>query len=247
MTFSPEQKRTIIVTGSSRGLGREIAIKFGKTGNRIAVTYLTREGEAAAVAEDIVRAGGESLLFHLDVRKTRDVDAMMDEIARQWGTVDVLVNNAGMTRDGLLLRMTEQDWDNVIETNLAGPFHCIRAVSSIMSKQRQGHIINISSIVGVQGREGQANYASSKAGLIGLTRTCAQELGRFNVKVNAVLPGYISTEMGDAISDAMRDRILNENALARVSDPREVAEFIYHLSSMDNVSGQVFNLDSRVL
>lgn len=247
MTASPVHKRTVIVTGSSRGLGKEIALYFGRTGCKVAITYLSREKEADAVVKEILGAGGEALSFCVDVRKAREVDAMTDEIVRQWGAVHVLVNNAGLTRDGLLLRMTEQDWDDVIGTNLTGPFHCIRAASGIMAKQRYGHIINIASIVGVRGREGQANYSSSKAGLIGLTRTCAQELGRFNIKVNAVLPGYIPTDMGDAISDAMRDRILKENALARVSDPREVAGFISHLSRMENVSGQIFNLDSRVL
>jgi 3-oxoacyl-[acyl-carrier protein] reductase len=143
--------------------------------------------------------------------------------------------------------MTEQAWDDVLKTNLTGPLHCIRAASRIMSRQRRGHIINISSIVGLQGREGQANYASSKAGLIGLTKTCAQELGQHNIKVNAVLPGYIHTGMGGVLSGANRDRILRDNVLGRSSDPREVAEFIYQLSLMDKVSGQVFNLDSRVL
>lgn len=247
MTVTSVYKRVIIVTGSSRGLGKEIALQFGKAGNRIAVTYRSREEEAAAVAQTITRAGGEALLFRVDVRQTREVDAMMNEIVRQWGAIDVLVNNAGMTRDKLLLRMAEQDWDEVIESNLTGPFHCIRAASKTMSEQRHGHIVNIASIVGVQGREGQANYSSSKAGLIGLTRACAQELGQFNIKVNAVLPGYIPTDMGGAISDARRNRVLNENALARASSPQEVAEFIYHLSQMNNVSGQIFNLDSRGL
>ena len=172
---------------------------------------------------------------------------MVHDAVKRWGTVDVLINNAGITRDGLVLRMPEEDWDDVINTNLSGPFHCIRAASGIMTKQRRGHIISIASVVGVQGREGQANYSASKAGLIGLTKACAKEFGPWNINVNAVLPGYIPTDMGDTISDTVLERILKENALNRISDPKEVAEFIYHLSLMKNVSGQVFNLDSRIL
>jgi 3-oxoacyl-[acyl-carrier protein] reductase len=143
--------------------------------------------------------------------------------------------------------MTEKDWDDVVDTNLSGPFHCIRAAAQSMINQRSGHIINISSIVGLQGREGQANYSSAKAGLIGLTKAAARELGSFNIKVNVVLPGYLPTDMGSSISDTVHARILKENALGKASDPGEVADFIYHLSLMNNVSGQVFNLDSRIL
>ncbi len=240
-------KRVIVVTGASRGLGREIAATFGRAGDRIVVNYLNREQDAAFVVELILRAGGEAFLFKADVRISGEVEAMMTETAKRWDTIDVLVNNAGVTKDGLLLRMPEHDWDCVLDTNLTGAFHNIRAASKIMAKQSNGHIINISSIVAVQGREGQANYSSSKAALIGLTKACAKELGRFNIKVNAVLPGYVPTEMGGNVSNAILDRVLHENVLARVSDPKEVAAFIYHLSQMHNVSGQVFNLDSRVL
>ena len=241
------KKRTIIVTGASRGLGREIAVRFGKSGSRVVVNYLSRKTEAADVAEVIAQAGGEAMLFQADIGKAHEVDAMMLAATRKWKTIDVLVNNAGMTKDGLLLRMSEQNWDMVINTNLTGPFYCIRAASALMSRQRCGHIINISSIVGAQGREGQANYAASKAGLIGLTRACAIELGGFNISVNAVLPGYMPTDMGSSASGAIRERVLKENALQRISDPIEIAEFIYQLSLMNNVSGQVFNLDSRIV
>jgi 3-oxoacyl-[acyl-carrier protein] reductase len=178
---------------------------------------------------------------------TDEADAMMQAAVNRWGAVDVLINNAGITRDGPVLRMQEKDWDDVITTNLSGPFHCIRAASGIMTKQRRGHIISLASIVGEQGREGQANYSASKAGLIGLTRACAKEFGPWNINVNAVLPGYIPTDMGDTISNTVLDRILKENALHRVSDPKEIAEFMYRLSLMKNVSGQVFNLDSRII
>jgi len=242
-----EHKRVVIVTGASRGLGREIALKFGRAGDRVVVNYVSRDQEAAAVVDEILRAGGEAVSCRADVRIPDEVGTMIDETAKRWGALDVLVNNAGITKDRLMLRLPEQDWDSVLDTNLTGAFYCIRAAARIMSGRRKGHIINISSIVGVRGREGQASYAASKAGLIGLTKTAARELGGFNIKVNAVLPGYLPTEMGGRISDAIYERVLQENTLNRVSDPREVAEFIHHLSLMNNVSGQIFNLDSRIL
>jgi 3-oxoacyl-[acyl-carrier protein] reductase len=243
----PIRKRVVVITGASRGLGKEIALTFGRAKDRVVVNFLDRKGDAAAVSEEISRVGGDAFLFRADVKSADEVYAMIAETISRWGGIDVVVNNAGITKDGLLLRMPEQDWDNVFETNLKGPFHTIRSASEIMMKQRRGHIINISSIVGLQGRAGQANYSASKAGLIGLTKAAAKELGRFNIKVNAVLPGYIPTDMGDKVSDVVHDRILQDNALNRASDPGEVADFIYHLSLMNNVSGQVFNLDSRVV
>lgn len=240
-------KRAVIITGASRGLGRETALRFGRAGDRVAVNYLKHEAGAKEVVDRIAQSGGEAFACRADVRNAADIDSLVSQVLGRWGRVDVLVNNAGLTRDGLAIRMAEEEWDDVLDTNLRGAFLCIRAAAKVMMKQHEGHIINISSIVGVQGREGQANYAASKAGLIGLTRTAAKELGRFNVKVNAVLPGYLPTDMGTELSDSIKDRILKENALRRVSDPKEVAEFISQLSVMNNVSGQVFNLDSRII
>ncbi len=247
MPLSTHKKRVVIVTGASRGLGKEIAVRFGRAGERVVVNYLMRRSEAETVADEIGRSGGEAIPFQADIKIAAEVEAMIESTKKRFGALDVLVNNAGITKDGLLVRMTEQDWDAVMDTNLKGPFLCIRAVTEIMSRQQNGHVINVSSICGVQGREGQANYSASKAGLIGLTRACARELGRSNIKVNAVLPGYIATDMGEKVSDGIYQRVLRENALNRVSDPEEVADFIYHLSLMNNVSGQVFNLDSRIM
>ena len=240
-------KRVVIITGASRGLGREIALCFGRSGERVVVNFLSNERAARAVVEEIHVNDGESMCYQADIKNSVEVDALIRETIDRWGTIDVLVNNAAITKDRIMLRMAEQDWDDVVDTNLNGPFQCIRAVSQHMIKQRSGHIINISSIVGLQGREGQANYSSSKAGLIGLTKASAKELGSFNIKVNAVLPGYLPTGMGSNISDAVHGRILKDNALGKASDPREVADFIYYLSLMNNVSGQVFNLDSRIV
>ncbi len=242
-----KRKRVVIVTGASRGLGRETALKFGNAGDRVVVNYMAHEQGAAAVVDEILRAGGDAVSYKADVRNAVEAGTMIEETAARWGGIDILVNNAGVTKDRLVLRLSEQDWDSVLDTNLTGAFHCIRAASRIMSDRRKGHIVNISSIAGVHGREGQAPYSASKAGLIGLTKAAARELGGFNIKVNAVLPGFLPTEMGEKASDAIYERMLRENALHRVSDPREVAEFIHHLTWMTNVSGQIFNLDSRVL
>ena len=244
---TPDHKRVVVVTGASRGLGKAIALRFGKAKERIVVNFLDNKQAAIHVADMICNSGGEAMLFWADVSSSADVDAMIEAAATRWGKVDVLVNNAGITKDELILRMTGEDWDSVLDVNLKGSFHCIRAASNIMSKHRQGHIINIASIAGIKGREGQAHYSASKAGLIGLTKTCAKELGCFNIKVNVILPGYLSTDMGDNISDSVREMIIRENALGRVGDHQEVGEFIYQLSLMNNVSGQVFNLDSRIV
>jgi 3-oxoacyl-[acyl-carrier protein] reductase len=242
-----EDKRVVITTGASRGLGKAVALRFGRAGCCVVVNYREHEQDARGVADAIHASGGEAICCKADVRVSRDVVAMMRKTLDQWDSPDLLVNNAGLTMDGLLLRMSEQEWDDVLETNLTGAFHCIREAALHMSKGKGGHIINISSIVGVQGREGQANYAASKAALIGLTKASARELGGSNIRVNAVLPGYLPTDMGASISGAQHELMIREHTLGRPSDPEEVADFIYHLSRMKNVSGQVFNLDSRIL
>lgn len=245
--MSGQERRVVIVTGASRGLGRDIALHFGRAGDRVVVNYREREEDALSVVQKIGRGGSEAMPFRADVRRPNEVEAMVDSTVARWGAIDVLVNNAGIIRDGLAIRLPENEWDEVLETNLKGPFLCIRAISKIMMKQRSGHIISISSISGVQGRAGQSNYAASKAGLIGLTKAAAKELGLFNVRVNAVLPGYLLTDMGKALSEGMTAEVLNNNTLGRTSDCREISAFVHHLSLMQNVSGQVFNLDSRIL
>ena len=240
-------KRVVVVTGASRGLGRQIAIRFGRAGERVVVNYLRNEAGALETVDEIAHAGGEALSVRADVRVSMEVEAMVAGTVRRWGSVDVLVNNAGSTKDSLLLRMADESWNEVIAANLTGPFHCIRAAAGAMMNQRRGQIVSIGSIVGIQGREGQANYAASKAGLMGLTRACAREFGPYNIRVNAVLPGYLLTDMGRKASNAVLERVRRENALGRPSDPEEVAEFVYRLSLMENVSGQTFNLDSRII
>ena len=242
-----DKKRVIIITGASRGLGREMALRFGRAGERVVVNFRSNEQAARAVADEVFRNGGEAIHYGANVKNPAEVETMVSNTLERWGSIDVLINNAALTKDRIVLRMSEEEWDEVSDANLSGPFYCIRAVSDHLIKQRSGHIINISSIAGLQGREGQANYSAAKAGLIGLTKAAAKELGVFNIKVNAVLPGYLWTEMGATISKEMHKRILRDNALGRGTDANEVADLIYHLSLMRNVSGQVFNLDSRIL
>lgn len=247
MSSGNNSERVVIVTGSSRGLGREIALAFGRAGAHVVVNYKASKDAAEATAKEIECLGGQAVCIKADVGSPHEVDAMISETVRRWGRIDVLVNNAGMTKDGLLVKMPEQDWDEVIKMNLKAGFLTIRSILHVMIKQGRGHIINIASISGMKGREGQANYSAAKAGLIGLTKAAARELGRHNILVNAVLPGYLSTDMGRTVNKAFLERIMSENCLGRFSDPLEVAEFIRHLSGMRHVSGQVFNLDSRIV
>lgn len=248
MNADASSARTILITGGSRGLGRAAAERFGAAGDRVAVCYLTGEHEAAETVAWIVGRGGDAFAHRADVRSAMDTDGLVAAVLDRWGSLDILVNSAGIASDGLALRMSETDWDSVLATNLKGPFLCIRAAAKVMVKQRSGHIINISSLSGLQGREGQVNYSASKAGLIGLTKSLARELGPRSIQVNAVLPGFLPTDMvAAAPAGPVRERAVNENVLGRTSDLAEVSEFLYRLSLMRNVSGQVFNLDSRVL
>jgi len=244
---SGRDKRVIVVTGASRGLGREIALRFGMAGERVVLNFLKREVDVRSAEVLILGSGGEALVVRADVRDPSQIESLIARVREEWGRIDVLVNNAGVTRDNLALRMSEDDWDIVLDTNLRGAFVCIRAAARLMTETRSGHIISIASISGVRGREGQANYSAAKAGLIGLTKAAARELGGCNIRVNAVLPGYLATEMGRDLSPGFAEKINKENVLGRTTTPREVADFIFQLSLMENVSGQVFNLDSRVL
>ena len=247
MNCFDKKQQVVIVTGASRGLGRHIALAFGTRGSRVMAAYASSQDLAIDVVQKINRSGGNAALCRVDVRSIKDVDALVEETLNRWGAVDVVVNNAGITRDGLHIRMSEQDWDDVVGTNLTGAFHVIRSASLVMVRQQRGHIINIGSITGIQGREGQANYSASKAGLIGLTKSAARELGPQGIQVNVVLPGFLMTDMGNSVGADMQERLLRNHCLDRATDPDEVARFIHHVAGMKNVSGQVFNLDSRIL
>ena len=240
-------KKVIVITGASRGLGRALALRFAEAGFRVVVNYLHSKDSADEIVKEIFNMGGEALSFSADVRSPEDVKSIITSIYEQWGTIDILINNAAITRDNILPKLTSEDWKETIDTNLTGPFNTIRAASKYMIKRKRGHIINISSWSGVKGRSGQAAYSASKAGLIGLTRSIALELGRFNIQVNAVIPGIMKTDMTKDLPESVKDKIVSSNILNREQDMAEVVEFIYNLSKMNNVSGQIFNLDSRIL
>lgn len=230
-----------LVTGSSRGLGKAIALAFGRKGHQVVVHYRERGIEAEGVCAQIKK----SIALKADVRNFNEVKWLVEEVIKEWGRIDVLVNNAGITKEALLLKTSERDFDDVIATNLKGPFNFIRAVAESMIKQHSGHIINISSIAGVKGRQGLSAYSASKAGLIGLTLSVAKELSRYDIMVNVVLPGYMLTEMGIAGSNKAKGLALSDSIIKRFSQLEEVAEFIVHLSETRGITGQVFNLDSR--
>jgi len=235
--------RTVLITGASRGLGRAVALLFGALRCRVAVNYVQCEREAQRTAEQVAELGGRAHLYRADVSRPGDVAAMFADLRRRWASLDVLVNNAAIARDALLLRMHEQRWQRVLDVDLLGAARCSQRAAAMMP--RGGHIVNVASLSALVGRGGQANYATAKAALIGLTKSLAAHLGRANVRVNAVLPGYMATDMGRAAPAAMR-QAAEESVLGRLALPEEVASFIVHLCGTEAVSGQVFSLDSRL-
>lgn len=241
--------KTAVVTGGSRGIGRAIAVALAAEGAKVAVIYA---GNAAAAEETlslIKEQGGEAVAMQCDVADDAAVSDMINAVKEQFGSVDILVNNAGITRDGLLMRMKEGEWQAVLDTNLTGVFHCTKAVTKLMMKQRSGAIINITSVVGQTGNAGQANYAAAKAGMIGFTKSVAKELASRGIRVNAVAPGCIDTDMTAVLSDAVKEDMLKSIPLGRVAQPEEVAKAVVFLAS-DNASyitGQVLNVDGGMV
>jgi len=239
--------RVVIITGATGGLGRAMAKRFGGSGSRIVVHYHQNEKAATELAGDLERLGAEVMPFRADVRSLSDMKSMTAATLKRWNRLDVLIANAGIHKDGLILKTTEKDWDSTIGTNLTGAWNCLKAVGEILIRQGEGRIIAVGSIAGLQGRNGQANYAASKAGLIGLIRSAALEWAPYNIQLNIVFPGLQSTGMTAALTIDQR-RALNRDRL--LDDPPpipEVAEFVHLLSRMSGVSGQVFNLDSRIV
>ena len=235
-----------LVTGAGRGIGRAIALALAKNGADIVISDIMKESVDEAVKE--VEALGRKALGILgDVSKFADCEAMVNAGKDAFGKIDILVNNAGITRDNLIMRMSEEDWDAVIAVNLKSVFNCCKAVCRLMMKQKGGRIINISSVVGLMGNAGQANYSASKAGIIGLTKTLAKELGRKKVLVNAVNPGFMKSSMTAKVSEKTLQKSLQDSPLKVFSDPEEVAGFLIYLSSdlMKQVTGQVFHFESR--
>ncbi len=239
--------RVAIITGASRGIGRAIALALAAEGANVAVNYASSSSAAEEVVAAITDAGGNAIAFQADVSKVDQVETLLDKTLEKFGRVDVLVNNAGITRDTLLLRMKPEDWQAVIDLNLTGVFLCTRAVSKVMLKQRAGRIINIASVAGQMGNPGQANYSAAKAGVIGFTKTVAKELASRGITVNAVAPGFISTDMTSGLKS---DEILKYIPLGRYGEPEEVAGMVRFLATdpaAAYITGQVFNVDGGMV
>jgi len=240
--------KVALVTGGARGIGREIVLCFAREGADIAICDVNLE-EAEATAKEIQKTGRQCLAFKTDVTDSKDVQAAIDKILDKLGKLDILINNAGITRDGLVLRMSEEDWDKVIAVNLKGCFVCTRLAAKVMLKQRFGKIVNLASIIGIMGNTGQANYAASKAGVIGLTKSVAKELASRGVCVNAIAPGFIKTEMTAKLSEDVQKRMLSVIPLGRFGEPKDVADLALFLSSESSsyITGQVIQIDGGML
>jgi 3-oxoacyl-[acyl-carrier protein] reductase len=234
-----------LVTGASRGIGKAIAISLAEAGADVVVNYAGSEEAASEVVKQIEALGRKSFKIKADVGVSAQVDDMVKQVIDAFGKIDILVNNAGITRDNLLMRMKEEEFDQVIHTNLKGVFNCIKAVTRPMMKQRSGRIINISSVVGVLGNAGQANYVAAKAGVIGLTKSAARELATRGITVNAVAPGFIETDMTDKLSEDMREQLLTQIPLMRLGQPEDIARIVRFLASGDSsyMTGQTLHVD----
>ncbi|MBE0335470.1 3-oxoacyl-[acyl-carrier-protein] reductase [Paenibacillus sp. 23TSA30-6] len=241
----PLSGKTALVTGASRGIGRSIALALAEAGANVAVNYAGSEAAAAEVAEQIRAKGVEAITVQANVGRADEADRLMKDVIGAWGKIDILVNNAGITRDNLIMRMKEEEFDQVIETNLKGVFNCLKAATRPMMKQRSGRIINISSVVGVLGNAGQANYVAAKAGVIGLTKSSARELASRGITVNCVAPGFIDTEMTQVLADDLRDNMLSGIPLARLGRPEEIADVVLFLASdaSSYMTGQTLHVD----
>ncbi|HCW05106.1 MAG TPA: beta-ketoacyl-ACP reductase [Clostridium sp.] len=238
-----------VVTGAGRGIGKAIALKLAEEGAKIVINYRNSEKEAQELVAAIESKGGKALAIKADVSKFDEAENLLKTAKDTFGSLDILVNNAGITKDNLMLRMKEEDFDSVIATNLKGCFNCIKHVSPIMLKQKSGTIINISSIVGLVGNAGQANYAASKAGVIGLTKSMAKELGTRGITVNAVAPGYIDTDMTEVLSQKVKDAIMDNIPLKRMGKTDDVANLVAFLASdkAAYITGQVIHVDGGMV
>lgn len=238
-----------IITGAARGIGKAIALKLASLGANIVLNYRSSEEDAKKVASEIENMGVEVLTVKGDISKKEDVENLIKEAKNKFEIIDIIVNNAGITKDTLILRMKEEDFDDVIDVNLKGVFNCLKAITPVMVKQKHGKIINISSVVGVAGNAGQVNYAASKAGVIGMTKSLAKELGARGINVNAVAPGFIETDMTSALSDKVKEEAKKNIPLKRFGTSEDVAGVVAFLASENSnyVTGQVINIDGGMV
>jgi 3-oxoacyl-[acyl-carrier protein] reductase len=238
------KNKSVLVTAASRGIGKAIALKLGALGAKVAVNYVSSEASALEVVEQIKASGGEAFAVKADVSKSAEVAEMFAKVEETFGTVDVLVNNAGIVRDGLILRMSDEDFDAVIDTNVKGVFYCCRAAAKIMVKKRCGNIINIASVVGFSGNAGQVNYTAAKGAVIAMTKTLARELGGRNIRVNAVAPGFIKTDMTKSLEGKM-DEITAGFVFKYPGEPEDIANAVAYLAGDDSryVTGQTLHVN----
>lgn len=243
------ENKIALITGGSRGIGRAIALELARSGVNIGISYVSNEDKANEVVEAIKEHGVKAIAVKGNVSLEEDVSNMVKTIEKELGAIDILVNNAGVTKDNLLIRMKTQEWDEVMDVNLKGTFLCTKAVSRSMMKKRYGKIINITSVVGIMGNAGQGNYSASKAGVIGFTKSMAKELSSRGIRVNAIAPGFIETDMTDVLKDEIKDEMLKAIPLNTLGNPKDIANLVVFLASdrSDYITGQVINVDGGLL
>ncbi|MEW8955555.1 3-oxoacyl-[acyl-carrier-protein] reductase [Clostridium sp.] len=243
------KNKCALVTGGNRGIGREIALKLGSLGAKVIVNYRKDEKGALEVVDTIVKNGGNALALKGDVSSYDEVEDLIKRSREAFNSIDILINNAGITKDKLILRMKEDDFDSVIDVNLKGVFNCIKHVTPIMLKQKGGVIVNISSVIGLIGNPGQSNYAASKAGIIGLTKSIAKELGGKGIRVNAIAPGFIKTDMTEVLAEDVKNKLKDSIPLKRLGEGKDVAEAVAFLCSegASYITGQVINVDGGMV
>ncbi|MEP6775131.1 MAG: 3-oxoacyl-[acyl-carrier-protein] reductase [Chloroflexota bacterium] len=241
--------KTALVTGAGRGIGRATAIKLGAAGAKVAINYNASEAQAQEVVAAIKAAGGEAQAVKADVSKADEVDVMVNGLVKEWGKVDILVNNAGITRDNLMMRMSQDEWDAVMDTNLRSAYFCTKAVLRSMLRNRWGRIISLSSVVGLTGNAGQANYAAAKAGLIGFTKSVAREVGGRNITANAIAPGFIETDITAGLPEELKASMLKSIPADRYGQPDDIANAVVFLASdlAAYVNGQVLSVDGGMV
>lgn len=243
------EKKVALVTGASRGIGKQIALTLASEGYDVIVNYNGSEERAKAVSEECIALGSDAMCIKADVSNFAQVEAMVANIVEKYGHIDCLVNNSGITKDTLLLRMSEEDFASVVDVNLKGTFNCIKHVSKVMMKQRSGSIINMASVIGLVGNTGQANYAASKAGIIGLTKSVAKELAARGIRSNAIAPGFIATEMTEVLDEKVKEAIMTNIPLKQFGSVEDVANMVAFLASEKSryVTGQVMNVDGGMV
>ena len=242
--------KTVLITGGSRGIGKAVAIKFAENGYQIIINYVSDKTDTEQLKKELLQAGeSDILLIKADVSNSEDVKNMVKESIEKFEKIDVLVNNAGITKDNLLMRMSEEEFDKVIQINLKGTYLVTKEVTRYMMKKKKGSIVNLASVVGVAGNAGQCNYAASKAGIIGFTKSVAKELASRNIRANAVAPGFIETDMTNILKDEIKENINSQIPLKRMGTAREVAELVYFLGedSSSYITAQVINVDGGMI